>query len=222
VLDKKPEQLKERNKQLGALMQEARRYKGETVKRCAEEYLGTTRQRYDLMERGEANIGWAEFAQLMERLGIADEWLLPRMRERGLMLGVSFNLAAERPPAREERHSQRGTTTPVESSPAALQQQEHASNGQSASVGAEAPSVSSSSSPLASSQATVPPIPTVTAEHVLLPRVPGYGYTVQVLDAEGRIIYSMDWEPPGRKRLRPVRIRPMAGTQAKTTVTASI
>jgi transcriptional regulator with XRE-family HTH domain len=196
--------VKERNSQLGTLMQEARRYKGQTVKRCAEEYLGITRQRYDLMEAGEANIGWAEFTLLMESLGITEEWLLPRMRDRGLLYGTSFSLAADRPAAVDERQPQAGTTAPTESSQDTLQRHEYI--------------VDNPPTPAPTAdQLVAPPAPTFAAGSMLLPRAPGYWYSVHVLDMEGKVVYRVDWPLPG-DTTRPHLI---SSIQAKSSPVAS-
>ncbi|MDQ3703934.1 MAG: helix-turn-helix domain-containing protein [Chloroflexota bacterium] len=215
--DKRPDQVKERNSQLGTLMQEARRYKGQTVKRCAEEYLGITRQRYDLMEAGEANIGWAEFTLLMESLGITEEWLLPRMRDRGLLYGTSFSLAADHLPAVEERQPQAGTTA---TSPP--------------SVAADAPAPSESgegvdqhqeylvdslrtSGPTAI-QTLSPPTPIFSADSMSLPRANGFWYSVHVLNAKGAVVYRIDWPLPEDS----TRQRQVVRVQPKTRVAASV
>ncbi|HEX8598651.1 MAG TPA: hypothetical protein VF952_09060 [Chloroflexia bacterium] len=224
---KQPDEIKERNKELGALMREARTSKGETVTRCAEEYLGITRQRYDLMERGEANIGWGEFAHLMEKLEVADEWLLPRMRDRGLLLGAAFDTQDDRPSAVAGLSVQGGTAQPGES----LEQVERGEGGERGESGggqlpkgaAHGTADEHATSNSASTRASTPPIPVCTPEHLLLPLTDGYGYTVQVLDADGAIIYTMDWAHPRRRRVRTARLRPVPSTApSKTSATAAM
>ncbi len=212
--EKQPDEVKELNKQLGALMWEARRYKGETVKRCAEEFLGITRQRYDLMERGEANIGWAEFKHVMESLNIPDEWLLPRMRDRGLLLGLPIQLDEARSTASESPTDQQGTAA-GETIANTTQQQEHVSNG------LPAPALGLSAS-VVSRPSSVPPRPSFTADHMLLPLVSGYGYIVQMVDPDGAVVYNFDWGLPGRKRIRTAKLRSVGGTQSQKSAAASL
>lgn len=234
---KQPDQMKERNKELGELMREARTSKGETVKRCAEEYLGISRERYDLMEAGKANIGWVEFAYLMEKLGISEEWLLPRMSLRGLLFGTGLDtkvqLSSAVPGRRDQGdRAQTGenmagvesveSVESVENGGGQLLYEEHSAHGNAAAGAASAGSAHAKSAS-ASSHAPTPPIPTYTPEHLLLPLTPGYGYTVQVLDADGAVVYSMDWALPRRRKIRTARLRPVASAttaHSKTSATA--
>ena len=82
-----PDGLADRNRELGQVLQVARRAKNLSVTRCAQ-LVGTSRRRYLAMERGEAIIGVAEFEVLMAFLEISAQQIWGMQPAEGAMRHV--------------------------------------------------------------------------------------------------------------------------------------
>ncbi len=79
-----PDELVDRNRELGLVLQAARRAKNLSVTRCAQ-LVGTSRRRYLAMERGEAIIGVAEFELLLAFLEIPTQQIWGVQLQEGAM-----------------------------------------------------------------------------------------------------------------------------------------
>jgi len=79
-----PDGLVDRNRELGRVLQDARRAKNVSVTRCAQ-LVGTSRRRYLAMERGEAIIGVAEFEVLLAFLEIPAQQIWGMQPDEGAM-----------------------------------------------------------------------------------------------------------------------------------------
>lgn len=86
--------LKQRNREIGAILAKARLLQRRTVTECAE-LLKTSRRRYNAMERGEVGISIAETELLLQYLDVPALYISPKIFASGTSSVVVEELPEE-------------------------------------------------------------------------------------------------------------------------------